>query len=105
MYLFADNKHYKAKAAARRTLARVSVRASESSEFHPKKAFDTGTCVYFIPFNLPPAPEYSRTTLKNPIDKPVLKSKWTLEKNSNFYSGFTYWGISQLTIYRTNISI
>lgn len=76
MYLFADNKRYKAEAAARRTLARTSVRTSQIHRVPPKKGFDTsitGTRLDFMLFNLPPACEYSRMTLKNPINKPVLK--------------------------------
>lgn len=101
MYSFADNKHYKATADAQRTLVCVSIRTSQIFRVPPKKGFDTRiarTYVSFMPFTLHPASEYYRMTLKNPIKKPVLKAKWTLLKGSNFYSEFTYLGISQLTV-------
>jgi len=84
----------------------LSVRASQARSAPPKEGFDKSRrspCL-FIPFNLHPASQDSRTTLKNPINGPALGTKWTAEHPSNFCSDFTYWGISQLTAYLTNIS-
>lgn len=82
---------------------RVSARAFQIHRVPHKKVFHTrteGTCVYLTPFNLHPTSEYSRRALKNPINQPVLKTKWTLEKTVIF----TYLEVFQLTTYMTKIS-
>lgn len=76
------------------------------SEFHPKidltQELQDPSLFHSIDFT--PCPREFWNDSKNPINNPVLKTKWTLEKKSNFCSEFTFLGISQLSIYMTNIS-